>query len=1038
MTRPEIIRADSIDLQDHDAPSAKDHTRQLVHPRPLGDGPPAPHQAEALREAAADVQQPKSPRLSSDWSGQQQFGYDSELKSDTLANANLRRQDDLAVAQNGGLTGSIAEDADMADAEGDDGIDDDMMDNISSSPSIDDGGYLLPQQRPQRVTPFARAKSPDIQSTPVSQACSESSSSFQETPDRQPLQPRREDVVEEVVSVEQVLKYHHLPGEYPDSDDDNASQYNSDHQDQIISPDPLQNSEPAQSYDDDASHYDSEYQDRTMSPLPLENGEPTESYDDDVSHYDSDSQDGTAPPVPLQGGEPTESYDEYYDLEDSAEMELLLDLELNDDGNFSDIDKAKSLHDGSAMLRVPYESSEDEDDDDYEFPTVPIDRFTDSGWGGECLQELEDIDFEFVYALHTFVATVEGQANATKGDTMVLLDDSNSYWWLVRVVKDSSIGYLPAEHIETPTERLARLNKHRNIDLTSAMLGDQGEKTKNPLKKVIRRRNAKTVTFAPPTYVEASDVDYSTDEEDGEGEGLDLSERQEQAAAQEEQQRPDEDEITATEPLKMKSDVREVKPDSMDSERTTSSDMKRDSDDVYDGKLENSKSRNGTVRNTDSFFRDDSVETRKITLTPNLLRDDSSTSTRASGDSKEFQKRPSFEKLEKDSPDKDKRATKEKKDKERKDKEKKPGMLSGLFKRKDKKTKLGSLDEDDESLGKRSTDKDRGSSPAPSKDSEEAATYVTNLEDVSAQEVQRSPSKLQKSPRSDMSPVRKLEQMPTRSIDAPQDIVTQQTPAPERPLPATSLPAPSMRLVEPDNGSEETLKQPVQNPNDTPGPTPVLAAPKESKPAGIISKSPLAINTNGSESKPVRVTQAKSRAVMDDFDTSEDDSPVEKVYRAPSKQNQRPIPGSFPESYIGTPQVERPNVLEKSNQVEDRLSESPVEVSPITPPQSYLPSLMVENLNRENVPSPVSSPSPDIIDGEEARENKSIATASTSTATWSDAHLRTFFDDDSDIKDLLVVVYDKSGVVPAGPDHPITGNLFREENAKLADITTSG
>jgi hypothetical protein len=52
----------------------------------------------------------------------------------------------------------------------------------------------------------------------------------------------------------------------------------------------------------------------------------------------------------------------------------------------------------------------------------------------------EDIDFEFVYALHTFVATVEGQANATKGDTMVLLDDSNSYWWLVRVVKDGSIG----------------------------------------------------------------------------------------------------------------------------------------------------------------------------------------------------------------------------------------------------------------------------------------------------------------------------------------------------------------------------------------------------------------------------------------------------------------------------------------------------------------------------------------------------------------------------------------------------------------------
>jgi hypothetical protein len=62
------------------------------------------------------------------------------------------------------------------------------------------------------------------------------------------------------------------------------------------------------------------------------------------------------------------------------------------------------------------------------------------GWHASCLQYAEDIDFEFVYALHTFVATVEGQANCTKGDTMVLLDDSNSYWWLVRVVKDGSIG----------------------------------------------------------------------------------------------------------------------------------------------------------------------------------------------------------------------------------------------------------------------------------------------------------------------------------------------------------------------------------------------------------------------------------------------------------------------------------------------------------------------------------------------------------------------------------------------------------------------
>jgi len=86
------------------------------------------------------------------------------------------------------------------------------------------------------------------------------------------------------------------------------------------------------------------------------------------------------------------------------------------------------------------ENSEYSDDDQDDFPLITEPRFLDSGWGGECLREIEDIDFEFVYALHTFVATVEGQANATKGDTMVLLDDSNSYWWLVRVVKDGSIG----------------------------------------------------------------------------------------------------------------------------------------------------------------------------------------------------------------------------------------------------------------------------------------------------------------------------------------------------------------------------------------------------------------------------------------------------------------------------------------------------------------------------------------------------------------------------------------------------------------------
>lgn len=48
-----------------------------------------------------------------------------------------------------------------------------------------------------------------------------------------------------------------------------------------------------------------------------------------------------------------------------------------------------------------------------------------------------------------------------------------------------------------------------------------------------------------------------------------------------------------------------------------------------------SKSRKGTLRNTDSLFKDDNTETRKINLTPSLLRDDSSSSTVRSIEAKE-------------------------------------------------------------------------------------------------------------------------------------------------------------------------------------------------------------------------------------------------------------------------------------------------------------------------------------------------------------------------------------------------------------------
>ncbi|KAI9476250.1 MAG: hypothetical protein EXX96DRAFT_486721 [Benjaminiella poitrasii] len=84
----------------------------------------------------------------------------------------------------------------------------------------------------------------------------------------------------------------------------------------------------------------------------------------------------------------------------------------------------------------------------------------------------ENINFDLVYALHTFVATVEGQASVVKGDALILMEDTNIYWWLVEVLKTREVGYIPAENIETPYERLARLNKHRNVEITSPSIHD--------------------------------------------------------------------------------------------------------------------------------------------------------------------------------------------------------------------------------------------------------------------------------------------------------------------------------------------------------------------------------------------------------------------------------------------------------------------------------------------------------------------------------------------------------------------------------------
>jgi hypothetical protein len=120
------------------------------------------------------------------------------------------------------------------------------------------------------------------------------------------------------------------------------------------------------------------------------------------------------------------------------------------------------------LIEEEEEDDEDEDDDDDDDEDEEEELVEEDGSDFTSSPSIpdENINFDLVYTLHTFEATVDGQASVKKGDALTLLDDSNSYWWLIRDLKTSEVGYIPAENIETPFERLARLNKHRNVEVT--------------------------------------------------------------------------------------------------------------------------------------------------------------------------------------------------------------------------------------------------------------------------------------------------------------------------------------------------------------------------------------------------------------------------------------------------------------------------------------------------------------------------------------------------------------------------------------------
>lgn len=341
--------------------------------------------------------------------------------------------------------------------------------------------------------------------------------------------------------------------------------------------------------------------------------------------------------------------------------------------------------------------------------------------------------------------------------------------------------------------------------------------------------------------------------------------------------------------------------------------------------------------------------------------------------------RGSFESIEKGSNSQDK--IKEKEEKKRKDK--KPGMLSGLFKRKKSKDDID--------------DPERSSADSASRTSPQPKTSLESVSSKSLSPEQQRPSKPQKSSNN------KLHKQPPgiMKVDPVLD-------------PTMAEFARGNEAINQSQGNKSIRQVPLQEERES-----------SYEDCDIVLQSPI------SQSSPSKDPFATPRESMDPLESPVDRPSSEAQWRgpdAPGHTTTGPAPVTSP------PQKSVPTLVAGDE------SESPVNVSPV---EAYSPMSARGSTNNASPrevrslspPSPPSSPGQDVnyLKGSTAAP-ASVDTLSVDTPTWSDSSLRSYMDEENDIRDLFIIVHDKSNVPPAGPDHPITGRLFKEESKRLKEM----
>lgn len=192
------------------------------------------------------------------------------------------------------------------------------------------------------------------------------------------------------------------------------------------------------------------------------------------------------------------------DFEDNLEQRLK-DMSTNTD-SFTDDELDHS--EGNKLTKITKQPHNVEDEDLYKDLELALsadeeeDAYEDEEEEEEEYQPLpppQELDPDKLYALYEFNGPDSSHCQLKQDEACILLNDQDSYWWLVKRCSDNKIGFAPAEILETFPERLARLNCWKNENMSSRSLDIPNEVDDNN-KKPNAKDNTEETSNTTPSF----------------------------------------------------------------------------------------------------------------------------------------------------------------------------------------------------------------------------------------------------------------------------------------------------------------------------------------------------------------------------------------------------------------------------------------------------------------------------------------------------------------------------------------------------------